>query len=159
MYEPHLVSLPRDAISWKQDSILCARDKNVFLHFPLRAQYETPNPRKHHTSYIAVYLQLADVLHMILFRKLLKRGVPYYMARFFWNLYGNHYASLMGRFFVCNGEILSKFLFGIYIDELSIWPQLVHVGCRLSRLMQIEMANTLIISLLRRQPTWTELTK
>ena len=67
--------------------------------------------------------------YSVLFRKLVSRGVPTYILRLLWNWYGHHYARILwtgvqsDNFSICNGVrqggILSPFLFGVYIDELS----------------------------------------
>ena len=55
------------------------------------------------------------------------------------NWYGHHYARILwagvqsDKFSICNGVgqggILSRFLFGIYIDELSRYLQSISTGC------------------------------
>ena len=59
--------------------------------------------------------------------------------------YGHHFARILwagvtsDSFAICNGVrqggILSPFLFGIYIDELSLQLQSKNIGCRLSNVI------------------------
>ena len=80
-----------------------------------------------------------------LFCKLVYRGVPTYILRLLWNWYGHHYARIQwagvqsDKFSICNGVrqggILSPFLFGIYIDELSRYLQSINTGCRLGNMI------------------------
>ena len=80
--------------------------------------------------------------YSVLFRKLVSRGVPTYILRLLWNWYGHHCARILwarvqsDKLSVCSvsvrrGGILSSFLFGIYIDELSRYLQSINTGCRL----------------------------
>ena len=71
-------------------------------------------------------------------RKLVSHGVPTYILHLLWNSYGHHYAHILwagvqsDKFSICNGVtyvILSPFLFGIYIDELSRYLQSISTGC------------------------------
>ena len=83
--------------------------------------------------------------YSVLFRKLVSRGVPTYILRLLWNWYGHHYARILwagvqsDKFSICNGVrqggILSPFLFGVYIDELSRYLQSINTGCRLGNMI------------------------
>jgi len=65
--------------------------------------------------------------------------------RLLWNWYGHPFARiqwcgvLSDNFNICNGVrqsgILSPFLFGVYIDELSLCLRSVNIGCRLSNMI------------------------
>jgi len=83
--------------------------------------------------------------YFVLFRKLINRGIPGYIIRLLWNWYSCHQASvqradiLTNSFRICNGvrqgEILSPFLFAVYIDDLSAQLQSVIVGCHFSNII------------------------
>jgi len=83
--------------------------------------------------------------YSVLFRRLVSRGVPTYILRLLWNWYGHHYARILwagvqsDKFSICNGVrqggILSPFLFGVYIDELSRYLQSINTGCRLGNMI------------------------
>ena len=80
-----------------------------------------------------------------LFRKLVDRKFPAYIMRLLCNWYGHHFAIiqwsgvLSGNFNIRNGvrqgRILSPFLFGVYIDELSLCLRSVNTSCRLSNMI------------------------
>jgi len=83
--------------------------------------------------------------YSVLFRKLLDRKFSAYIMRLLWNWYGYHFAKiqwfgvLSDNFNICNGVrqggILSPFLFGVYIDELSLYLRSFNIGCRLSNMI------------------------
>jgi len=82
--------------------------------------------------------------YSVLFRKLVDRKFLAYIMRLLWNWCG-HFARiqwsgvLSDNFNICNGVrqggILSPFLFGVYIDELSLCLRSVNIGCRLSNMI------------------------